>query len=118
MGDSAELIALPVQRGKIRQMLIAISRRAVPIGLLTMCRWPTAPHPPGESLLLSGFRPNRIGAVAPHFPGMGSIRIPGKETGQVPGKGKVHLIGLMGREAYGKGGGLRAVVHAQLGEQG
>jgi len=33
-------------------------------------------------------------------------------------RGKVPLIGLLGREAYGKGGGLRAVVHAQLGEQG
>jgi hypothetical protein len=43
---------------------------------------------------------------------------PGKEREQVPEKGKVHLIGLMGREAYGKGSGLRAVVHAQLGEHG
>jgi hypothetical protein len=28
------------------------------------------------------------------------------------------LVGRTAREAYGKDGGLRAVVHAQLGEQG
>ena len=76
MGDSAELIALAVQRGKIRQM-------------------PTA------------------GTCGVHSQGYSLKMLPVSIGPRAPG-----LIGLMGREPHGKGGGLRTVVHAQLGEHG
>ncbi len=54
IGGSVKLIALPVQRVKIRQTLIAnvVANHSYSDCSPTVCRWPTIPYQPGEPHLL------------------------------------------------------------------